>query len=63
MQQILTLNLTPESANALIANLQIAIKTIGYEASRTANPIIDELLRQDREFKAKNPPVQTQTAE
>jgi len=61
--QILTLNLDPDTANALITNLQIAIKTAGYEAARTAAPIITELLRQDQEFKKLNPPVQPQTAE
>ena len=50
--QVLTLNLDPVSANALIANLQVAIKLNGYEVARTAVPIIDELLRQDAEFKA-----------
>ena len=50
--QVLTLNLDPVSANALIANLQVAIKVSGYEVARTAVPIIDELLRQDAEFKA-----------
>lgn len=50
--QILTLTLDPVSANALIANLQVAIKLNGWEVARTAVPIIDELLRQDAEFKA-----------
>jgi len=50
--QILTLTLDPASANALIANLQVAIKVNGWEVARTAVPIIDELLRQDAEFKA-----------
>ena len=50
--QVLTLNLDPVSANALIANLQVAIKVSGYEVARTAVPIIDELLRQDAEFKS-----------
>jgi hypothetical protein len=50
--QILTLTLDPVSANALIANLQVAIKVNGWEVARTAVPIIDELLRQDAEFKA-----------
>lgn len=63
MPQILTLNLDEATANALIANLQIAIKAGGYESARTAVPIISELIRQDQEFKAKNPPVPTQTAE
>jgi hypothetical protein len=50
--QVLTLNLDPVSANALIANLQVAIKVNGWDVARTATPIIDELLRQEAEFKA-----------
>ena len=50
--QVLTLNLDPVSANALIANLQVAIRVNGWDVARTATPIIDELLRQDAEFKA-----------
>ena len=61
MAQIFTLNLDEATANALITNLQVAIKTVGYEASRTATPIITELLRQDAEFKKANP-VTTQPA-
>lgn len=53
--QTLTLVLTEEIANALIANLQFAIKGIGYEAARTAVPIISELIRQDSEYKKLNP--------
>ena len=61
--QTLTLILDETTANALIANLQYAIKGLGYEAARTAVPIISELIRQDEEFKKLNPPVQPQTAE
>ena len=64
--QTLTLILDEPSANALITNLQFAIKGLGYEAARTAVPIISELIRQDQEFKAmasKVPPVTAQTAE
>ena len=66
--QTLTLVLTEEIANALIANLQFAIKGIGYEAARTAVPIISELIRQDAEYKKLNTqppltPVPNQTAE
>jgi hypothetical protein len=66
--QTLTLVLTEEIANALIANLQFAIKGIGYEAARTAVPIISELIRQDAEYKKLNPQpplaqVPNQTAE
>ena len=67
--QTQTLILDETTANALIANLQYAIKGLGYEAARTAVPIISELIRQDQEFKAKTsgaaspPPVPSQTAE
>ena len=61
--QTLTLILDESSANALITNLQFAIKGLGYEAARTAVPIINELIRQDQEFKSQVPPVPTQTAE
>jgi len=66
MNQILTLNLTPERANKLVALLNFAISKGEYPAAKDACPFIDELLEQDREFKAqqaKNPPVPTQTAE
>lgn len=68
MPQQLTLILSEEIANALIANLQFAIKGIGYEAARTAVPIISELIRQDAEYKKLNPQsalpaVPNQTAE
>ena len=68
MPQQLTLILSEEIANALIANLQYAIKGIGYEAARTAVPIISELIRQDAEYKKLNhqpalPAVPNQTAE
>lgn len=51
---IFVLNLDEATANALITNLQVAIRTVGYEASRTATPIITELLRQDAEAKKAN---------
>ena len=68
MPQQLTLILSEEIATALIANLQFAIKGIGYEAARTAVPIISELIRQDAEYKKLNPQpalpaVPNQTAE
>lgn len=56
---IFVLNLDEATANALITNLQVAIKTVGYEASRTATPIITELLRQDAEAKKVNAASQT----
>lgn len=55
---IFVLNLDEATANALITNLQVAIKTVGYEASRTATPIITELLRQDAEAKKANAAAQ-----
>jgi hypothetical protein len=68
MSQQLTLVLDKEIANGLIAILQTAMKTNGYEAGRIAVPIIGELLRQDAEHKKLNPqpplaPVPNQTAE
>jgi hypothetical protein len=61
--QTLTLNLDPASANALITALEVARRQGDFQVARTAVTIISELIRQDEEFKAKNPPVQTQTAE
>ena len=49
--QILTLNLTPEDANALISALEVSIKANGYASARIAVSIIGELVRQDQEFK------------
>jgi hypothetical protein len=49
--QILTLNLTPEDANALISALEVSIKANGYASARIAVSIIGELIRQDQEFK------------
>lgn len=63
MENILTLNLDTASANKLIALLNFAIKHGEYPVAVEACPFISELLRQDREFKEKNPPVQIQTAE
>lgn len=63
MNQILTLNLDPASANALINALEVARRQGDFAVARTAVTVISELIRQDEEFKAKNPPVQPQTAE
>ena len=49
--QILTINLTPEDANALISALEVSIKANGYASARIAVSIIGELVRQDQEFK------------
>ena len=67
--QILTLNLDPATANALIAALEVARRQGDFPVARTAVSIISELIRQDEEFKAKAsgaaspPPVQPQTVE
>lgn len=61
--QTLTLNLDPASANALITALEVARRQGDFAVARTAVTIISELIRQDEEFKAKNPPVTAQTAE
>jgi hypothetical protein len=61
--QELTLKLTIQQANKLIALLNFAIKHGEYPVAVDACPFISELIRQDEEFKAKNPPVQPQTAE
>jgi hypothetical protein len=61
--QELTLKLTIQQANKLVALLNFAIKHGEYPVAVDACPFISELIRQDEEFKAKNPPVQTQTAE
>ena len=63
MNQILTLNLDTATANALIAALEVARRQGDFQVARTAVSIISELIRQDEEFKAKNPPVPAQTAE
>ena len=63
MNQILTLNLDPTSANALITALEVARRQGDFAVARTAVTVISELIRQDEEFKAKNPPVPAQTAE
>jgi hypothetical protein len=61
--QTLTLNLDTATANALITALEVARRQGDFQVARTAVTIISELIRQDEEFKAKNPPVQPQTAE
>ena len=61
--QTLTLNLDTATANALITALEVARRQGDFSVARTAVGIISELIRQDEEFKAKNPPVQPQTAE
>jgi len=63
MNQIMTLNLDPASANALITALEVARRQGDFKVARTAVTVISELIRQDEEFKAKNPPVPAQTAE
>ncbi len=61
--QELTLKLTIQQANKLIALLNFAIKHGEYPVAVEACPFITELIRQDEEFKKLNPPVQPQTAE
>jgi hypothetical protein len=66
MNQILTLNLDPATANALITALEVARRHGDFPVARTAVTIISELIRQDEEFKAKQAkpaPVTSQTAE
>jgi len=53
MNQILTLNLDPATANALITALEVARRQGDFQVARTAVTIISELIRQDEEFKAK----------
>ena len=52
MAQILTLNLDPATANALIAALEVARRQGDFQVACTAVTIISELLRQDEQFKA-----------
>jgi len=54
MEQKLTLILNPAQANKLIEVLNIAMRTSGYEAAVIAVPIINDLIKQDQEFKAQN---------
>jgi len=61
--QELTLKLTIQQANKLIALLNFAIKHGEYPVAMDACPIISELIRQDEEFKKLNPPVHPQTAD
>ena len=61
--QVLTLNLDPATANALITALEVARRQGDFPVARTAVAIISELIRQDEEFKKLSPPVQSQTAE
>jgi len=61
--QELTLKLTIQQANKLIALLNFAIKHGEYPVAMEACPFISELIRQDEEFKKLNPPVTAQTAE
>ncbi len=61
--QILTLNLDPAAANALITALEVSRRQGDFPVARTAVSIISELIRQDEEFKKLTPPVQAQTAE
>lgn len=63
MPQILTLNLDENTANDVIKALEVARRHGDFPVARTSVSIISELLRQDAEYKAKNPPVQPQTAE
>ena len=65
MENILTLKLTTERANKLIALLNFAIKHGEYPVAVEACPFISELIRQDEEFKSKqaNAPAGDQTAE
>jgi len=53
MNQILTLNLDPATANALITALEVARRHGDFPVARTSVTIISELIRQDEEFKAK----------
>jgi hypothetical protein len=61
MAQTLTLTLDEATANGLIAVLETAMRVDAYKSGRIAVPIINELLRQDAEFKKANP-VTTQPA-
>lgn len=61
--QILTLNLDPATANALIIALEVSRRQGDFSVARTAVSIISELIRQDEEFKKLNLPVEVQTAE
>lgn len=63
MNQILTLNLDPASANQLIAALEVARRQGDFQVARTAVSIISELIRQDEEFKAQQAKSPDQTAE
>ena len=60
--QILTLNLDPATANALIAALEVARRQGDFPVARTAVSIISELIRQDEEFKAQQQKSADQTA-
>lgn len=55
MAQILTLNLDPATANALIAALEVARRQGDFQVARTAVGITSELIRQDEEFKKSQP--------
>ena len=57
MAQILTLNLDPATANALIAALEVARRQGDFQVARTAVTIISELIRQDEEFKKSQPAI------
>lgn len=61
--QVLTLNLDPTSANALIAALEVARRQGDFQVARTAVTVISELIRQDEEFKAQQQKSADQTAE
>lgn len=61
--QVLTLNLDPTSANALIAALEVARRQGDFQVARTAVTVISELIRQDEEFKAQQQKSANQTAE
>lgn len=63
MNQILTLNLDPTSANALINALEVARRQGDFAVARTAVTVISELIRQDEEFKAQQQKSPDQTAE
>lgn len=65
MEQILTLNMNPATANDLIAALEVARRQGDFRVARTAISVISELIRQDEEFKnqAPVPAVPIQTAE
>jgi hypothetical protein len=61
MENILTLKLSTEQANKLIALLNFAIKHGEYPIAVEACPFISEVIRLDQELREKNHPVLVKT--